>query len=268
MRLAARPVGAHSRSLTPLAWIVGAIRMILPRWALWTGDLDSLAEDEDARLPQTFSDALRDLSPLPPGLTARLAQRMAHCPRLTRTEAQISTGDNTQTSGHYMGHGSAAWWLSSPAGLAAESPSLVSELAAMKANVTRLELKCTSLRPARKGLRPARHKTMMYVFGGRPPAPVAVRLRGRRRIFRAGSLPPTARASPAPQPSSRGNLKPGTSWPAPIPKLVAPVPRFAGNFGGGALWPAVHTPFKKQDYPQHSRAPHHSGIFSSAAARC
>jgi hypothetical protein len=110
--------------LYQLAWIVGAIRMILPRWALWTGDLESLAEDEDARLPQTFSDALWDLSPLPPGLTARLAQRMAHCPRLTRTEAQISTGDNTQTSGHYMGHGSAAWWLTSgpaacyPAGMA------------------------------------------------------------------------------------------------------------------------------------------------------
>ena len=69
-------------------WIVGAIRMILPPWALRTGDLDSLAEDEDAPLPQTLPDALRDLSPLPPGVAARLAQCMAHRPRLTRTKAR------------------------------------------------------------------------------------------------------------------------------------------------------------------------------------
>jgi bifunctional non-homologous end joining protein LigD len=68
-----------------LAWIVGAIRIILPPWALWRGGLDSLAEDKDARLPQTLPDALRDLSPLPPGIAASRAQCMAHCPRLTRS---------------------------------------------------------------------------------------------------------------------------------------------------------------------------------------
>ena len=43
----------------------------------------SLAEDKDARLPQTLPDEIWDLSPLPPGAAARPAQCMALCPRLT-----------------------------------------------------------------------------------------------------------------------------------------------------------------------------------------
>jgi hypothetical protein len=43
----------------------------------------SAPENGDARLPQTLPDALRDLSPLPPGAAARPAQCMAHRPALT-----------------------------------------------------------------------------------------------------------------------------------------------------------------------------------------
>jgi hypothetical protein len=48
-----------------------------------TSRLSILAENKDARLPQTLPDALRDLSALPPGVAARPAQCMAHCPRLS-----------------------------------------------------------------------------------------------------------------------------------------------------------------------------------------
>jgi hypothetical protein len=45
--------------------------------------LSTLAENKDARLPQTLPDALRDLSPLSLGVAARPSQCMAHCPRLS-----------------------------------------------------------------------------------------------------------------------------------------------------------------------------------------
>jgi hypothetical protein len=48
-----------------------------------TSRLSILAENKDARLPQTLPDALRDLSALPPGVAARSAQCMAHCPGLS-----------------------------------------------------------------------------------------------------------------------------------------------------------------------------------------